>query len=153
MLDEASAELAKPPGATRKPPAASTRRSSAIADWRRWSNPRSACAPPGPDRRLGRRASPRPGRGGGLLRRRRGTHQRGSALRRRAGRGRDQARRRPPGGRVADDGSGGAGSGRLRPAGLADRVGALDGRLQVDDPAGGGDRSRPTSPRRRNGAG
>ena len=39
---------------------------------------------------------------------------------------------------VADDGSGGADPAGSGLRGLADRVGALDGRLQVDDPAGGG---------------
>ena len=39
---------------------------------------------------------------------------------------------------VADDGSGGADPAGSGLRGLADRVAALDGRLQVDDPAGGG---------------
>ena len=39
---------------------------------------------------------------------------------------------------VADDGSGGADPAGSGLRGLADRIGALDGRLQVDDPAGGG---------------
>jgi signal transduction histidine kinase len=39
---------------------------------------------------------------------------------------------------VADDGSGGADPAGSGLRGLADRVGALDGRLWVDDPAGGG---------------
>jgi signal transduction histidine kinase len=39
---------------------------------------------------------------------------------------------------VADDGSGGADSASSGLRGLADRVAALDGRLRVDDPAGGG---------------
>jgi signal transduction histidine kinase len=39
---------------------------------------------------------------------------------------------------VADDGSGGADAAGSGLRGLADRVAALDGRLRVDDPAGGG---------------
>ena len=39
---------------------------------------------------------------------------------------------------VKDDGTGGADAGGSGLSGLADRVAALDGRLQVDDPAGGG---------------
>ena len=91
--------------------------------------------------RAARRAAVRPGRGGGVLRRRRGGHQRGQVRARVA-----RHRQRPPLQRhatveVADDGIGGAdaslGTG-LR--GLADRLEALDGRLEVDSPAERGTR-------------
>ena len=95
------------------------------------------------------RAAPRPGRGGRLLRRRRGDHQRRPV----------RARRRTPRSRSSrDDGRGRAsrsattasaaptptaGSG-LR--GLADRVAALDGRLEVDSPPGAGTTVRAVIP-------
>ena len=54
---------------------------------------------------------------------------------------------------VRDDGTGGADAAGSGLSGLADRVAALDGRLQVDDPAGGGTVVRADIPlREENGA-
>ena len=104
--------------------------------------PAGAGADPGRDRRAARGAADRAGRGGGVLRRRRGDHQRGQV---RAGvaarRSASAARTARATVTVSDDGVGGAdparGSG-LR--GLAARVEALNGRLDVDSPPGGGTR-------------
>ena len=130
-LDAALEELASSP-------AASTRRSSPIAACRgrRGARRTARRSPVGVERR--RRSAAARGRGRGLLRHRRGAHERrevrGSV---------DGARHgRRENGRVVvevgDDGVGGAdpaqGSG-LR--GLADRVAALDGTLSSEPPGGG----------------
>ena len=86
-----------------------------------------------------RRAPATGGRDRGLLRRRRGAHERREARRRRAG-----ARAGAPGRRtrwsieVADTGPGGADPDGSGLTGLRHRVEALDGRLRVTSPAGGG---------------
>jgi signal transduction histidine kinase len=48
--------------------------------------------------------------------------------------------------RVADDGVGGAGAPGHGLANIADRVSALDGRLAIDSPPGGGTRLEVTIP-------
>ena len=109
---------------------------SRSAGWARRSMPSLAAgADPGRDRRAARRAARRAGRGGGVLRRRRGDHERRQVRARVACDGRRPPLQRRTTVTVPDDGVGGAdpahGSG-LR--GLAARVEALNGRLDVDSP-------------------
>ena len=140
-LDESSTRSGRRSATSARSPPAFGRRGSTTASRPRSPTWRGRVADPGRRRRAAR-ARPGERRGGRVLRRLRGAHERRQARLRVAGRRcAPSGRTAPCSSRVTDDGIGGAvvrrGSGL---AGLQDRVAAHGGTLEVVSPRGGGTR-------------